>query len=136
MWRVVQGIVRLDRHTGPVCQPVQLAVPGDLIGIEALCGQPYQLSVSAFSPCCLEAVRTGSDSVSPSLLQQALLQHLNRSQDMAQLRTASVLQRLIHLLSLVGQDVPLLERPPCRRCGCDPPGAACAKKAAPVGALA
>lgn len=111
VWRVVQGIVRLDRHSGPVCQPVQLALPGDLIGMEALCGQPYQLSASAFTPCRLETVRTESDSVSPSLLQQALLQHLNRSQDMAQLRTGSVLQRLIHLLALMGLDVPHFGRP-------------------------
>lgn len=111
VWRVVQGIVRLDRHSGPVCQPVQLALPGDLIGMEALCGQPYQLSASAFTPCRLEAVPTAAHTPQQPLLQQALLQHMHRSQDMAQLRTGSVLQRLTHLLLLMGLDVPPFGRP-------------------------
>jgi hypothetical protein len=111
VWRVVQGIVRLDRHSGPVCQPVQLALPGDLIGMEALCGQPYQLSASAFTPCRLEAVPTAADTPPQPLLQQALLQHMHRSQDMAQLRTGSVLQRLTHLLVRMGLDVPPFGRP-------------------------
>jgi hypothetical protein len=111
VWRVVQGIVRLDRHSGPVCQPVQLALPGDLIGMEALCGQPYQLSASAFTPCRLEAVPTAAHTPQQPLLQQALLQHMHRSQDMAQLRTGSVLQRLTHLLALMGLDVPPFGRP-------------------------
>lgn len=102
VWRVVQGVVRLDRDCGPIRQPVQLALPGDLVGIEALCGQPYQLSASAFTRCRLEPLRPGSDAAPEPLWQQALLQHLGRSQDMAQLRTGSVLQRLSHLLNLMG----------------------------------
>ena len=51
VWRVVEGVVRLDRDCGPIRQPVQLALPGDLIGAEVLCGQPYQLSASAFTRC-------------------------------------------------------------------------------------
>jgi hypothetical protein len=105
VWRVVQGMVRLDRHSGPVCQPVQLALPGDLIGVEALCGQPYQLSASAFTRCQLQAVPFSQDAPH-DLLQQALLQHMQRSQDMAQLRTGSVLQRLSHLLALMQPDRP------------------------------
>jgi len=106
VWRVVQGIVRLDRHSGSVCQPVQLALPGDLIGIEALCGQPYQLGASAFTRCQLQAVVSAVDTAVQPLLQQALLQHMQRSQDMAQLRTGSVLERLSHLLALMELDVP------------------------------
>lgn len=107
VWRVVEGVVRLDRGCGPIRQPVQLALPGDLIGTEALCGQPYQLSASAFTRCRLEPVRPAADTAPEPLLQQALLQHLGRSQDMAQLRTGSVLQRLTHLLGLMGLDRPV-----------------------------
>ena len=32
VWRVVEGIVRIDRQNGTLRQPVQLALPGDLIG--------------------------------------------------------------------------------------------------------
>ncbi len=108
VWRVVEGVVRLDRDSGPIRQPVQLALPGDLIGTEVLCGQPYQLSASAFTVCLLEPVHPGSNVVPDPLLQQALLQQLGRSQDMARLRTGSVLQRLTHLLGLMGLDPPVL----------------------------
>jgi hypothetical protein len=104
VWRVVAGVVRLDRDSGPIRQPVQLALPGDLIGTETLCGQPYQLSASAFTPCQLEPVSPAAQTAPGPLLQQALLQQLGRSQDMAQLRTGSVLQRLMHLLVLMGLD--------------------------------
>lgn len=103
VWRVVEGVVRLDRGTGPLRQPVQLALPGDLIGIESLCGKPYQLSASAFTRCRLEPLRPGSDTPTP-LLQQALLQQICRSQDMTLLRTGTVMQRLIHLLGFMGLD--------------------------------
>lgn len=104
VWRVTEGVVRLDRGNGPDRQPVHLALPGDLIGAEALCGQPYQLSASAFTSCRLEAVRSPADATPEPLLRQALLQHLDRSQDMARLRTGSVLQRVTHLLGLMGLD--------------------------------
>ena len=109
-WRVVQGIVRLDRDCGPVRQPVQLALPGDLIGIESFCAQSYQLSAVAFTHCRLEPVRPAVHAAPPTLLQQALLQQVRRSQDMAQLRTGSVVQRLGHLLSLMGWQPPDRER--------------------------
>ena len=102
VWRVVDGIVRLDRDSGPVRQPVQLALPGDLVGIESLCGRRYQFSATAFTACRLEPVRLGADSAREPLLQQALLQHQDRSQDMAALRTGTVLQRITHLLRLLG----------------------------------
>ena len=102
VWRLVEGVVRLDRATGPLCQPVQLALPGDLVGSEALCGQPYQYCARAFTPCRLEPLPHGVDGPSGPLLQQALLQQIERSQDMAQLRTGSVMQRLTHMLALLG----------------------------------
>lgn len=101
VWRVVEGIVRIDRQNGPLCQPVQLALPGDLIGTESLCAQAYQFSAVAFTPCKLEAVRPDSKVHAAGLVQQALLQHITRSLDMAQLRSGSVVQRLGHLLSLM-----------------------------------
>ncbi len=101
VWRVVEGIVRIDRQSGTLRQPVQLALPGDLIGTEALCGRSYQFSAVAFTPCRLEPVRPDPKASAAELLQQALLQHMTRSLDMAQLRSGSVVQRLGHLLSLM-----------------------------------
>ena len=107
-WRVRQGVVRLDRQSGPICLPVQLAVPGDVIGIEALCGEPYQFTAEAFTDCELEPVEAGArDDVlalarQADLLREVLLQQQTRSHDMATLRTGSVVQRLTHLLRLLG----------------------------------
>jgi CRP-like cAMP-binding protein len=105
VWRVVEGIVRIDRVSGQSHQPVQLALPGDLIGTEALCGQAYQFSAVAFTPCKLEAVRPEPKAIAAGLLQQALLQQMTRSLDMAHLRSGTVVQRLGHLLSLMPREV-------------------------------
>jgi CRP-like cAMP-binding protein len=107
VWRVVEGLVRIDRVSGQSHQPVQLALPGDLIGTEALCGQAYRFSAVAFTPCKLEAVRPEPKASAAGLLQQALLQQLTRSLDMAHLRSGTVVQRLGHLLSLM----PCADRP-------------------------
>jgi CRP-like cAMP-binding protein len=105
LWRLKEGLVRLDRHHGSGQQAVQLALPGDLIGVEALCGRPYQFSAVAFTPCRLERVSVeGRSTVREPLLQQALLQHQTRCLDMAALRTGTVPQRMAHLLRLLGFD--------------------------------
>ena len=106
VWRVRQGVVRLNRPSVAGRLPVQLALPGDLIGIEALCDQPYQFCAEAFTDCELEPVSLGTagetSAMRQSLLREVLLQQQSRSQDMATLRTGSVLQRLSHLLRLLG----------------------------------
>ena len=115
VWRVIEGVVRLDRDHCPEALPVQLALPGDLIGIERLFDQRYQFTAIAFTGCRLEAVSQpspGSAGVREALMRQALLQQQERLQDMARLRTGSVMQRLAHLLRLLGlpwqspEDVP------------------------------
>jgi Cyclic nucleotide-binding domain len=123
VWRVVEGVVRLDRDHGPQALPVQLALPGDLIGIEGLCDQRYQFTAVAFTACRLEAVSPAFLTSAParealigaaspsglscewpgaSLMRAALLQQQERLQDMALLRTGSVMQRMAHLLRLLG----------------------------------
>jgi hypothetical protein len=102
LWRVLEGVVRLDRENGPQRLPVQLALPGDLVGIESLCDQPYLFTATAFKACRLEPVPVADASHRQVLFRQALLQQQDRSHDMATLRTGSVLQRVAHLLQLLG----------------------------------
>lgn len=104
VWRVVQGLVRLDRDDDHDRHPVQIAVAGDLIGTEALCNQPFRFSATALTPCLLEAVSVDIDDAQAQavLLQQALMQQQVRSQDMAALRTGTVFQRIVHFLHLLG----------------------------------
>jgi CRP-like cAMP-binding protein len=102
VWRVVEGLVRLDHQGGTYRQPVQIAVAGDLIGTEALCNQPFRFSATALTACRLEVVTIGDVQAQAVLLQQALMQQQARSQDMAALRTGTVFQRITHFLHLLG----------------------------------
>ena len=102
LWRVVEGAVRLDCEDGSSRLPVQLALPGDLVGVEVLCDQPYQFTARAFTDCRLEPVTVASEAQRQALLRQALCQQQMRSHDMATLRTGSVLSRLASLLRLMG----------------------------------
>ncbi len=47
VWRVTQGVFKLERAGLEGQTLVQLAMPGDLIGVEALCAEPYAFSVVA-----------------------------------------------------------------------------------------
>jgi CRP-like cAMP-binding protein len=102
LWRVAAGVVRLERKHGPQRQVVRLALPGDLIGIESLCGKPYQFDANALTPLRIEPVACTAPEERDCLMQQALLQQLARYEDMATLRTGPVAQRLAHLLRLLG----------------------------------
>lgn len=104
VWRVVEGLVRLDREDGFEFQTVQIAVPGDLIGTEASCNQPFRFSATALTACRLEVVKVTDGQGQAVLLQQALMQQQARSMDMATLRTGTVFQRVIHFLRLLGFD--------------------------------
>jgi CRP-like cAMP-binding protein len=102
LWRLIEGTARLDRESGPVRLPVLVALPGDLLGIESLCDQPYQFTATAFTDCRLEPVPVPDEAARQALLQQALFQQQMRTHDMATLRTGNVLSRLACLLKLLG----------------------------------
>jgi CRP-like cAMP-binding protein len=113
LWRVSEGVLRLDRPdpaTPDAGTLVQLALPGDLVGLEALCVQPYRLVASALTPARLEPVDTGPSQARETCLQEAVMQLQRRSLDMAMLRTGTVPQRLAQLLGLLGHEL-RLEQP-------------------------
>lgn len=101
LWRVLRGVVRLDRQGGDHPLPVWLALPGDLIGIEALCELPYQFAATALTTCQMQTVALPSPHLRGALLQEALLQQQRRGQDMATLRTGQVGERVARLLNLL-----------------------------------
>ena len=102
LWRVLDGTVRLDRESGPSRLPVLIALPGDLVGVESLCDQPYQFTAIAFTDCRLALVPVTTETEREALLREALFQQQVRTQDMATLRTGNVLSRLACLLQLLG----------------------------------
>jgi hypothetical protein len=104
LWRVTQGLVALQTSPAAGGRLVQLAVSGDLLGIESLCERPYTLEARALTVCRLERVELQSECALPMLMQEALLQQHDRSIDMAQLRTGAVSDRLSQMLQLLGHD--------------------------------
>jgi hypothetical protein len=102
LWRVLSGVVRLDRagKEGPVL--VMLAQPSDLLGVESLCGQTAPFSANALTDVVLAPVFPSSEQERQQLLIEAVLQHPQRSHDMARLRTGPVLTRVGELLRVLG----------------------------------
>lgn len=98
-WRLVSGCLRLDRTVGSTQQLVQLALPGDWVGLEALCGEGYRLQAQALTPCIAEVL--DPDSVHTWTWAKAWLQQQHRHVQMTPLRTGKVASRLVHLLELL-----------------------------------
>jgi len=110
LWRLISGQVRLDHVPGPSPRQLMLlALPGDLIGTESLCGQAYRYGATALTPAQLEPVRCAGAADQAHWLRQAVLQQHQRWQDMAALRTGQVTQRLSHLLHLLGHAWPQVQ---------------------------
>lgn len=103
-WRLLRGLMRLDRigRDGPLL--VTLAEPGDWVGIDALAGQPHGWRASAITPVVLQGPLPPADATQRAAwLTEALLQLPERAHAMALLRTGSVRQRLAMLLRLLAR---------------------------------
>lgn len=103
VWRVTQGVFKLERqgHDGPLL--VQLARAGDLIGVEALCSEPYAFSVMALTTAKAQPMAMTPELDRNNLMVQGFLQQQRQSCDMQRLRTGPIAQRLAFLITLLGQ---------------------------------
>lgn len=101
-WRVVSGVIRLDRRSSAGSVLVMLALPGDLLGAEALLGATQAFDAAALTPAVLAPVAAQTPAERQACLVEALLQQPQRNHDMARLRTGSVPSRLCELLRLLG----------------------------------
>lgn len=106
LWRVQSGVLRLDQHVDGSAQLVMLALPGDLVGTEALCGEAYAHHAQALSDVVLVPVGAADATVLQRLMVETILQQPQRSHDMAHVRTGSVGSRLTALLAVLGHRVP------------------------------
>ena len=111
LWRVASGVLRMVRREAGEQLLVSLATQGDLVGIEALCGQAHQLSAHALTDVVLVPLQPHTETERQQLMMLALLQHQQRSHDMALLRTGPVLPRVVQLLKLLGHASALLGHP-------------------------
>lgn len=110
LWRVVHGVLRLDQPSldgTSAASMVRLALPGDLLGLEALFAEPYRLNVVALTAARVEPVDPAVCTDREAWLREGLEQLQRRSFEMTALRTGPVPDRLQRLLRLLGHpDLP------------------------------
>lgn len=105
VWRVTSGVFRLDALTNGGLHFVQLALPGDLLGAETLCGQPYTHTAIALSIAEVECVSVMTQELRTQLICQAYTQQQRRTRDMMVLRCGHVRERVAHLLKLLSTSI-------------------------------
>jgi len=101
VWRVRKGAFRLERPAGDGQTVVHLAMAGDLVGVEALCAEPYACTVTALVDSVVTPEPTVGEAALTATLAAALLQHQRQSLDMALMRSGTAPVRLGHLLRLL-----------------------------------
>lgn len=102
VWRVLSGAFRLDGPTGAGASLVNLALPGDWIGVEALCGAPYAFTVTALVDSEVHVEAT-VNLPRMEAMAAVLRQQQRQMMDMAPLRSGTVVSRLTHLLKLLAR---------------------------------
>jgi CRP-like cAMP-binding protein len=101
VWRVLTGAFRLERPTGDGQTVVHLALAGDLVGVEALCAEPYACTVTALVDSVAAPEPMVGEAALTATLAAALLQQQRQSLDMALMRSGTAPVRLGHLLGLL-----------------------------------
>jgi hypothetical protein len=103
VWRVTQGVFKLERqgHDGQIL--VQLAQAGDLIGVESLCAEPYAFTAVALVAAQAQPLVANQDLDRFNTMTQAFMQQQRQTCDMHRLRTGSIVQRLAYLLTVLGK---------------------------------
>jgi CRP-like cAMP-binding protein len=105
VWQLEVGAMRLDRaHPDGLNGFAQLALPGDLLGLEALAGLNHQLSARAIVPCQARYRFLGNETERHLVMMQGLLQMHKRGGDLIALRTGAAQDRLKCLLVLLGAE--------------------------------
>lgn len=104
LWRVKEGVLRLDQSTHDATILVQLVFPGDLVGVEALCAEPYAYTITALSTCKLAAESVEYDFNRFAAVAQGFMQQQDRTRDMMRMRTGPVRERLAYFLKLLSQN--------------------------------
>jgi CRP-like cAMP-binding protein len=98
VWRITEGMFRLERMGHDGLSLVQLGLPGDLLGVEGLCAEPYAYTIQA------ELVDANHELSRFGIVAKAYLQQQRRTHDMMKLRGGPVTDRLAHFLKLLARD--------------------------------
>ena len=104
LWRVSSGAFRIERPGDGAAGLIQLALPGDHIGLEALFGQPYGVSVTALLPSTAQTEPVPHAAARLAMLAHAMTQQQRQAHDMARLRSGLAADRVAWLLRCLGTD--------------------------------
>lgn len=115
VWRITEGLFRLEREGMDGLSLVQLGLPGDLLGVEALCAEPYAYTITAVTTGQAELVDANHELSRFGIVAKAYLQQQRRTHDMMKLRGGPVNERLAHFLKLLARNVDGSERELDRR---------------------
>ena len=115
VWRITEGLFRLERLGMDGLSLVQLGLPGDLLGVEALCTEPYAYTITAITTGQAELVDATHELSRFGIVAKAYLQQQRRTHDMMKLRGGPVNERLAHFLKLLARNVDGSERELDRR---------------------
>ena len=103
LWRVEQGAILLQKATEDGVTLTQIALPGDIIGLEGLCNRPYTNSAIALVETTLIQQGVSGEFSAFAAVAEGYLQQQQRMHDMSKLRTGSVASRLKHLVQMLAK---------------------------------
>jgi CRP-like cAMP-binding protein len=104
-WRVERGSVRLDGNGTPgEARFASLALPGDIIGSEALLFGTYAFAASALTDCELSPWPEGAASARSGSLLRTLATTQRRAADLVALRGGEAVRRVIGLIRIMACD--------------------------------
>ena len=115
VWRITEGMFRLERLSYDGLSLVQLGLPGDLLGVEALCAEPYAYTITAVTTGQATLVDANHELSRFGIVAKAYLQQQRRTHDMMKLRGGPVTERLAHFLKLLARNADGSERELDRR---------------------
>jgi Cyclic nucleotide-binding domain len=104
VWRVTEGVFKLEKVEPQGLTLSQLALPGDLIGAESLCGEACAFTVTALSMGKLASQDIQGELSKFATLAKAYLQQQRRAIDTMKLREGPVKDRIGHFLTLFARN--------------------------------
>lgn len=100
-WRIIAGVVRLDRNSEGGRMFAGLARPGDVIGMEAMADRTYAFDALALCDCRLAPWQEPGQNADQDSLLQMLLAVERRSAEILALRCGDALARVKRLILML-----------------------------------
>ena len=105
LWRVESGLILLQKTTDDGDELTQIALSGDVIGLEALCDQAYANTAIALIDSHVSRLRVANEFNAFAAMAKGYMQQQQRMHDMSKLRTGSVASRLRHFIQMLSKDL-------------------------------